>query len=241
MCGRFTLTFPDYESLAHALGVDPHPESASLYKPRYNVAPTDPHWVLRIKDGHRQLVQAKWGLVNSWASDMSGGARQINARAETAPRTPAFREAFEKRRCIVPADGFYEWVGDKKARRPIWYHPKDGGLLHLAGLYESWRNKKTGEWQRTFSILTTSANALVRTVHDRMPAILTPAELDQWLDPRPAESADDKATLRALLKPAAPEYLEATPVSPRANSVKNDDPECLAPADAGLPLFQGKA
>jgi putative SOS response-associated peptidase YedK len=240
MCGRFTLTYPDYESLANALGVDPNPELSSLYRPRYNVAPTDPHWVLRIKDGKRQLLPAKWGLVNSWAPDMAGGARQINARSETAARSPAFRESFERRRCIVPADGFYEWVGEKKARRPIWYHPRDGGLLHLAGLYASWRNEKTGEWQRTFSILTTSANPLVRPVHDRMPAILPPEAIEAWLDPAPAEDAERKAELRALLRPAAPDVLDARPVSVRANSVKNDDAECLAAAEdaPAMPLFE---
>ena len=236
MCGRFTLTIPDHESLALALGVAPDPSSAELYRPRYNVAPTDAHWILRVKEGRRELLPAKWGLVNSWAKDASGAARQINARIETARSRPAFRGAFERRRCVVPADGFFEWAGEKKARRPIWYHPRDG-LMLLAGLYESWRDPRSGTWQRTFSIVTTPANDLVAPVHDRMPAILTSEDVEAWLEPVEEGDTEALVALQRRLRPAPPDALVATAVSPRVNSVKNDDPECLTPEPGGLPLF----
>src|SRR5262245_15464301 len=214
MCGRFTLTIPDYESLARALGVAGDPSGAELYRPRYNVAPTDSHWILREKEGRRELLPAKWGLVNSWAKDASGAARQINARVETARTRPAFREAFERRRCIVPADGFFEWSGEQKARRPIWYHAAEGGLLRFAGLYESWRDPRSDTWQRTFSILTTSANDVVAPVHDRMPAILRPEDEEAWLGPVGEKDAGALAELQQRLKPAPLEAIVATRVSP---------------------------
>src|SRR5690348_16966481 len=121
MCGRFTLTVPDFEELATALGVTtaPDPETVALYRPRYNVAPTDTHWILRVKEGERQLLPARWGLINSWAKDARDGFKQINARSESARSRSAFREAYAKRRCVVPADGFFEWTGPKTARRPL--------------------------------------------------------------------------------------------------------------------------
>lgn len=226
MCGRFTLTETDFDALAEALGVATAPDSeawaarAAQYRPRYNVAPTNEHWVLRVKEGERELVPATWGLVNSWAKDTSGAFRQINARSETAKTRPAFRDAFERRRCVVPADGFFEWVGPKSARKPLWFHAPDGGLLRLAGLYESWRDPKTDAWRRTFTILTTAANDVVAVAHDRMPVILAANDVGPWLH----------GGSEALLHPAPSDWIVATPVSPRVNSVKNDDPECLEPA-----------
>ncbi len=228
MCGRYTLTYPDYETLARALGVDVDPELAALYRPRYNVAPTDTSFVLRVKDGRREIVPARWGLVNSWAKDRSSAAKQINARSETAPKRPAFRDAFERRRCVVPADGFFEWTGAKGQRRPIWYHRPGGELLTLAGLYESWRDPATGVLERTFTILTTAANALVAPVHDRMPAVLVGDEVNAWLGAGQGAAID----AHALLHPAPETLLVATPVSKRANTVEHDDPACLAEAEA---------
>jgi putative SOS response-associated peptidase YedK len=226
MCGRYTLTTPDYDTLARALGVVVDPELAALYRPRYNVAPTTVCLVVRERDGGREIVRARWGLVNSWAKDRSAGPKQINARSETAPDKPAFRAAFAKRRCVVPADGFYEWQGAKGARQPIRYHAPDGGLLAFAGLYESWDDPSTGERERTFTILTTAANELVAPVHDRMPAVLAPGDVPAWL------AADtDAARARALLGPAPAGVLVATPASPRVNAVGNDDPGCLAPPE----------
>jgi putative SOS response-associated peptidase YedK len=232
MCGRFTLTRDDYDDVADDLGVDPRPGDRALYRPRYNIAPTDQHWVLRTKLEQRQLIPAKWGLVNSWAHDAKGAARRINARSETAPTARAFRDAFESRRCAVPADGFFEWTGAKESRRPIWYHAADNALILFAGLYESWKDPADGEWLRSFTILTTDANNTVAPVHDRMPVILDRDHLDQWLfvptdeKQRPAYASG----LRTLLHPAPDDLLIPTEVSTRANSVKNDDPDILTPA-----------
>jgi len=223
MCGRFTLTADDTEDLARELGVEVVPEFSEQYRPRFNIAPTDPHWIVRMKFEDRQILPAKWGLVNSWAKDAKRAAAQINARADRLQESPAFRGAFEERRCIVPADGFFEWVGEKRDRRPIWYHRLDRGLIFFAGLYESWR-VKPGEWQRTFTIVTTGPNDVIAPVHDRMPVILPPERVDDWLTP-----STKPADLMALLVPAPNTLLEPTFVSPRANSVKNDDPGVLEP------------
>ncbi|MBI5289627.1 MAG: SOS response-associated peptidase [Chloroflexi bacterium] len=236
MCGRFTLTKDNFDELAEELDAEPRPEDAgyrALYRPRYNIAPTDQHWIVRTKYERRHLLAAKWGLVNSWAADAKGAARQINARSETAMTSRAFREAFESRRCAVPADGFFEWVGAKEARKPVWFHsPADRQLLLFAGLYESWREPKTEKWTRTFTILTTDANETVAPVHDRMPVILPRERLDEWLFVPPEEKERPKYAkeVRDLLVPAEAGVLIATEVSPRANSVKNDDAACLEPA-----------
>ena len=231
MCGRFTLTRKDFRQLASELDAAFDESVTSLYRPRYNIAPTDQHWIVREKQETRQLLPAKWGLVNSWAHDMKGAARQINARSESALTRPAFREAFEKRRCAVPADGFFEWAGTKEARRPYWFHAPDGGLILFAGLYESWRDPKSETWTRTFTILTTEANETVALVHDRMPVLLPRERLDDWLHV-PTRNADvHAAQLRELLVPAPVGALVATEVSRRVNAVANDDEACLAPAD----------
>jgi putative SOS response-associated peptidase YedK len=224
MCGRFTLTREDAQQLALELGVDA--ESLSDYKPRYNIAPTDPHWIVRMKYEERELLPARWGLVNSWAKDAKRAAKQINAKAETLTERAVFREAFAQRRCVVPADGFFEWTGPKAARQPVWFHREDGGLILFAGLYEYWR--KEGEWERTFTIVTTEPNDLLAQVHDRMPVILPEGIVDGWLDP----NEEDSGKLRGLLVPAADGVLIATRVSSRANSVKNDDPGVLEPVAA---------
>jgi putative SOS response-associated peptidase YedK len=220
------MTYPDAHLLAEDLGVP----AASIveYRPRYNIAPTDTHYILRMKGEERQLVPAKWGLVNSWAKDASGAARQINARAEGIARRPAFREAFEKRRCIVPSDGFYEWKGSKGDRQPLWFHRPRGGLLYLAGLYESWQ-PTPGDWQRTFTIVTTRANELVEPIHDRMPVVLDERDADLWMF---ATTPTDR--LQSLLVPAPAGALVADPVSKRVNKVDNDDPGVLLP-DAESP------
>ena len=222
MCGRFTLTYRERERLAYELGVAAEQVPEAEYRPRFNIAPTDPHWIVRLRYEERQVLPAKWGLVNSWAKDAKRAAAQINARSETMERLPAFRDAFEKRRCVVPADGFFEWTGPKEARRPFWFHRPDGRIVLFAGLYESWQ-ATPGEWQRTFTIITTGANALMAPIHDRMPAILEGDAIDEWLYP---EQTDTKRLL-ALLRPIADDALITTPVSPRVNSVKNDDPDCL--------------
>jgi putative SOS response-associated peptidase YedK len=223
MCGRFTITRRDGNLLAAELGV---PEGSFVdYRPRYNIAPTQPHFIVRIKYENREVLPATWGLVRSGSKDASMAAKCINARSETIETRPAFRDAFQKRRCVVPADGFFEWTGPKTARQPTWFHREDSQLLLFAGLYEAWQ-KEQGEWETTFTILTTSANAVLESYHDRMPVILADRDADDWMDPRaPAPRA-----LKRLLVPAPDDLLIATPVSPEVNNVDNDSPELLQPA-----------
>ena len=233
MCGRYTLAI-QYEELAEALGVEPDPVIAEAYRPRYNIAPTDGSLVLREKDGRKELLPARFGLVNFWAKDLSGAARQINARAETVREKPAFRSAFEHRRCVVPADGFYEWLREGKAKSAFWFHPADEKVLRFAGLYETWKDKATGAEVRTFAILTTAANDMVAPIHDRMPAILTRENTGIWLAGSPDEAF-------AVLAPANERTLDVQRASSRVGNVRNDDPGLIreeAPPDVEMPLFQ---
>lgn len=232
MCGRFTLTYRERERLAEELGVPIEQVPADQYQPRYNIAPTDSHWLLRLRYEDRELRPAKWGLVNSWARDAKRAAAQINARAESLAKSPAFREAFQKRRCAVPADGFFEWLKNGVSRQPVWFHRPDGGLFLFAGLYESWQ-PQPGQWQRTFTIITTTPNRTIEHVHDRMPVILPDDHVDEWLDPR----QEDLERLARLLAPAPDELLVAMAVSPRVNSVKNDDATCLEPVEMAQKLL----
>lgn len=207
------------------------------YRPRYNVAPTQPHFIVRIKYENREAVPATWGLIKSGAKDASMAAKTINARSETVETRGAFRDAFQRRRCVVPADGFFEWTGPKTARQPTWFHREDSGLLLFAGLYEAWQ-KERGVWQTTFTILTTSANAVLESYHDRMPVILADRDADDWMDPR----APDPYALKRLLVPAPDDLLIATPVSPEVNNVDNDSPDLLQPAgQMSLSLRNGQA
>ena len=250
MCGRYTLAIT-YEELAEELGVDVDPAIAEAYRPRYNIAPTDGNLVMRAQsgameprassdpgarrahEGQMELVPARFGLVNHWAKDLSAAARQINARAETVRSRPAFRDAFEHRRCVVPADGFYEWRRDGRAKTPFWFHPTEGRVLRFAGIYETWRSEATGQRLRTFAILTTAANDVVGPVHDRMPAILSAEDARVWLT-----ASSDEAF--ALLGPAPNDVLAAQRASSRVGNVKNDDPALLSEeneAPAAMPLF----
>jgi putative SOS response-associated peptidase YedK len=216
-----TLSKRDLDLVADELAAFCPAEMAGLYRPRWNVAPTDAHLVLRRAAAHRrQLELARWGFPGT---GKKGPALLINARAESAASRPAFRAAFAGDRCVVPADGFYEWSGEGPERRPYWLHRADGQLLLLAGLYQRGATSGGEGPVGRFTVLTTAANALVARLHDRMPVILAPADVDTWL----AEGA----AASALLRPAPEEILVATAVSRRANSVKNDDPACLAPAD----------
>ncbi len=222
MCGRFTLTYADADELAAELGVAGGFPAG--YRPRYNIAPTDAHWIVRMKHEDREILPAKWGLINSWVRDPKQARPQINARSETAERSGAFRDAFKERHCVVPADGFFEWTGPKEARRPQWFHRPDGKPFVFAGLYESWQ-RSPGEWERTFTILTTEPNAEMRAIHDRMPVVLEGDQVDEWL-----YTGEHRLAIPAgLLAPARDGFFDVTPVSPRANSVKNDDPGVLEP------------
>ncbi|MEX0684228.1 MAG: SOS response-associated peptidase [Dehalococcoidia bacterium] len=227
MCGRFSLSYREAERLARELGVSV--DELEGYKPRYNIAPTDPHWIVRTRYEDREVRPARWGLVKFWMKDRKQAFKNINARAETVQTLRSYKEAFAERRCVVPADGFFEWTGPKEARLPIWFHRPDGGLIYFAGLYESWR-PSPDEKERTFTIVTTTPNGLVEPIHDRMPVILEDDAVDEWLFAK--QPAD---VLMELLRPVRDDLLVATHVSTRVNSVKNDDPECLLPADSVEP------
>ena len=216
MCARVTLTIDDIDEVAGMLDAELAPEDARLYKRRYNVAPSDTHWILEYGADKRVLVPATWGYL---PSSQSGRARKpvINVRGEQVGSGHGFREAFASRRCAVVTDGFFEWDA---RRAPTWYHRVDGGLVLLAGLFQ-----RAAETERDprFTVLTTRPNKLIAAVHDRMPVIVPVAHIDGWLTAPPAEAA-------ALIRPAPEDALIATPVSKRVNSVKNDDAACLAPA-----------
>jgi len=161
-------------------------------------------------------------LVNSWAKDARLASMCINAKAETVDKLPSFREAFEKRRCVVPADGFYEWRGPKARREPLWIHLADNALLLFAGLFEAWQ-PRPGEWQTTFTIITTAANRMLEPIHNRMPVILDEAGTADWMNVR----GPDPRSLKRLLAPAADYLLVMRPASPLVNSVKNEGPDLL--------------
>jgi len=222
MCGRFTLTLDDLHALAESLGV-PLDSLPAGWVAKFNIAPTDLHFIVHQQREDRVAQVARWGLVNASATDNKRAAQQINARAETLARRPAYRAAFESRRCVVPADGFYEWSGPKQARQPHWFHPPRGGLLLLAGLYETWR-AAPDHAEVTFTIITTTANAVVASIHDRMPVILNDEQADTWLYAR-----SEPATLQRLLAPPPPEALTVREANPLVNSVRNQGPKLLIP------------
>ncbi|MBM3516322.1 MAG: SOS response-associated peptidase [Alphaproteobacteria bacterium] len=197
---------------------------------RYNIAPTQDAPVVRLAHGgaRRELRLMRWGLVPSWAKDIKLGARHINARAETAATVPAFRGAFAQHRCLVPADGFYEWLKSDKARRPFRIGLKGFALFAFAGLWERWRQPGGGDTVRSFSILTTASSPGLAWLHDRMPVILDPADHAAWLDPAAPASA-----VAALLRPYPEDRFEWYEVGPRVNKHDNDDPRVLLPAVQG--------
>ena len=219
MCGRFTLTLPP-DLIAEAFGLDDVP----ILEARYNIAPTQPVAVVRRlrPSGPRQLDLLRWGvtLPSGEASRRSGPV--INARSESLATRPAFRDAFHRRRCLVPADGFYEWAHAQGRRQAFHVRRKDGRPFAMAGL---WEPEEHGA-PASCLILTTEPNELLRPIHDRMPVILDPADYDRWLAP---ESADP-VSLAALLRPHPPQPLEARPVGPAVNNARNEGPACLDPA-----------
>ncbi len=205
VCGRFTLSTRDVHDLARALRAEVDLEAARLHRPRWHVAPTDEHWIVRLEGGRRVLRRARFGV------DAPGGRLVINARSETAAERRSFRDALRGGRCVVPADGFFEWQGGRAERRPVWFHPANGGLVLFAGLLL----ERPGP--PAFVILTTAANSTVAPLHDRMPALLSTEGAGEWLArPDPA-----------LLAPAPERWLAAREVSDRVNAVANDGPELL--------------
>ena len=193
------------------------------WSPRYNIAPTQYVAVIRQnpKEPVRELSVMKWGLIPSWAKDPSGAARMINARSETASSKPAFRDSLKSRRCLIPADGFYEWARTGKSKQPYCFEVNEGELFAFAGLWDRWKDP-SGNWIKTCSILTTTPHAVTSAVHDRMPVILDPDGYDLWLDP----GMNDVAAVSGLLKPFDARMMRCYPVSTRINHVGNDDVEC---------------
>jgi putative SOS response-associated peptidase YedK len=232
-----TLTTDDYVAVADALGAVVDPADLAAARPRYNVAPTDPHPVVLVQGDERVLRWGLWGVTPRRQTKKGRAPLLINARAETVLERGLFRSAFLRNRCIVPADGFFEWTGPKNARRPIWYHAPGRGVLALAGLCLPSTDERTGEVSSHFLVLTTAANDLIAPVHDRMPAMLAGDAIDLWLRAMPADPDDRDAfahTLLDRLAPAPADALVAERVSARVNDVRNDDAECLRPPDPEL-------
>jgi putative SOS response-associated peptidase YedK len=219
MCGRYTLTV-SAGVLGDVFEADVHVE----HVPRYNIAPTQTVPVIRLDaDGRRRIDGLRWGLVPHWADDPSIGNRMINARSETAADKPAFRAAIRRRRCLVPADGFFEWQRIEDRKQPYHFRRADGGVFGLAGLWERWQPTPDEPPLDTYTILTTAANAEVAPIHDRMPVILDPETWDRWL----ARDEIPRDRLSGMLQPCARGRLEAVAVSTRVNSPRHDDPEVL--------------
>ncbi len=226
MCGRLAQTM-DAVSLAEKLGA-PRPDFGP--EPRYNLAPGQPAMVV-VADPDRRLARMRWGLVPAWAKEEKTGWRMINARAETLDRKPAFRGPLRRRRCLVPADGFYEWQKTgPRTKRPWRIFFKGERPMVMAGLWDVWR-PPTGEVLETFTIITTRANELVAKIHDRMPVLLAAPAQAAWLDPE----ISDPARLLPMLTPYPADEMAAYPVSTLVNSPAHDSPEIIAPlADQGL-------
>lgn len=228
MCGRYTLSTPG-EVISELFGVEP-PEGLS---PRYNIAPTQESPVIRVEDPDQGRVCdfLRWGLVPFWADDPSIGNRMINARAETAAKKPAFRASFKKRRCLVLADGFYEWKKEGGVKVPYWIHLPERKPFAFAGLWSRWdKDPEALEGEgplETFTILTTEAHSRIQDLHDRMPVILRREDFDPWLDPE----MDDKERLTGMLGNDSGRYLEFHAVSRRVNSPQNDVPENIEPVE----------
>ncbi|MBO0802919.1 MAG: SOS response-associated peptidase [Nocardiopsaceae bacterium] len=243
MCGRFVSARKRLE-LLEEFAVERDAVSADR-DPDYNVAPTKRIYaVLDGKDEgkpRRELRLVRWGLVPSWAKDASGGARMINARAETVAVKPAFRSAFAKRRCIIPADGYYEWQAaeGKEPKQPFYIHRTDGGILPFAGLYELWRDESLPSdheqaWLWTASIITTNATDEIGKIHDRTPMVVPSEGWADWLDP----ANGDKELLLATMRPATGAGiggLSSYPVSRDVNSVRNNGPDLIAPLSSAVP------
>lgn len=233
MCGRFTMRTPG-SVMIDQFSLDFQGELT----PRYNIAPTQA--VPIIRTASRSVSQLRWGLVPFWSKDPKGGARMINARSETAATKPAFRHCMKKKRCLVPADGYFEWIKEGKQKLPYWIRLRDERPFLMAGLWDTWRDKSAPEHDeassddersdeveplRTFTILTTSSNSLTQDIHDRMPVILSPNDYDRWLDP---EITDGEA-LSYMFEPYDSNEMQLTRVTTRVNSVKNDDEQCIQP------------
>jgi len=220
MCGRYTLKTPA-NVLVERFDLDDCPSSIT---PSYNIAPTQEIAAVVEEDEKRKLEMLRWGLIPSWAKDPSIGNKMINARAETVSEKPSFRKAFNVRRCLILADGFYEWQKTDDSKQPYHIKMEDDSTFAFAGLWETWG--MNGEKIRSCAIITTDANQLMHEVHHRMTVILHPEDYGIWLDP----NFDEKEPLMSLLKPYPADAMEAYPVSKRVNKPSNNVPSVLEPA-----------
>jgi putative SOS response-associated peptidase YedK len=230
MCGRYSLGSPDADLLRRRFAV---PESVEVPKqePRFNIAPTDPVLAVREVEAERDIGLLRWGLVpGRWAE--RGGRPLINARAETLEGQPAFRESFHERRCLIPADGFYEWRTDERGKRPLWFSRSDGELFAFAGIWAELPERSGDGVLHSCAIVTCDPNGLVRPIHDRMPVVLRPELEAAWLDPA-AEPED----LRSLLAPAPDDLLVSREVGDFVNDVREDGPHLIEPRQEEPSLF----
>jgi len=234
MCGRFTLK-TSAEQLARVFALLRVPE----WTPRYNIAPSQNIVVIRQTSAGREPALMQWGLIPSWANDARFGAKMMNARSETAHEKPTFREAFKSRRCLIPADGFFEWQKvTSKIKQPFFIGVNSNDPVAFAGLWETWESQpEPGSTEsqviESCTILTTDANSAIADVHNRMPVILNEADYDRWLNP----DEKNQQTLLDLLKPYPAEEMDFHPISTLVNNVKNDVSECLEPQKQSGRLF----
>jgi putative SOS response-associated peptidase YedK len=233
MCGRYRLSRRK-QIIEEYFDTSPWDDD---WNPRFNIAPTQPVPVIRQhpKEPSRQISMMRWGLVPHWAKDISAAASTINARSETAATKPAFRAPIRFRRCLIPADGFYEWARKGSSKQPYCFEVNEGELFAFAGLWDGWKDA-SGNWIKSCSILTTTPNAVSSAVHDRMPVILNLDSYDLWLDP----GMQNVAAISELLKPYDAHAMRRYPVSTRINHVANDDVECshrVEPSETQNQLF----
>jgi putative SOS response-associated peptidase YedK len=223
MCGRYRLSRRKQVVEEYFETVSDEPD----WTPRYNIAPTQPVPVIRQnpKEPRRELSLMRWGLIPSWSKGVSGPP-MINARSETAATMPAFRDPMKSRRCLIPADGFYEWQRKGNTKQPFCFEVNGGELFAFAGLWDRWKDP-SGQWIKSCSILTTTPNAVTSSVHDRMPVILDRDSYDLWLDP----GMTDVKVVSEMLKPCDAQLMRSYPVSARVNHVVNDDAECSTPVE----------
>ena len=221
MCGRFAQ-YADPSMVADLFDIPKANIRVADFRPRYNVAPSQPIMAVRLTSSEaRELVYLRWGLLPFWTKDPKRLPNLINARAETVADKPAFRQVFRHRRCLIPADGFYEWKPQAKAKQPYRITRQDAQPFALAGLWDAWENE--GHTLESCALLITEANPLIRPIHDRMPVILPPQAWQSWLNPK-----TDLAELKAHLTPYPPDDLTAYPISLRVNNPRNDDPQVIA-------------
>ena len=218
MCGRYSL-ISDLTALQSRFDFE---NPVNDHAPRFNIAPTQSVLAVRWEDGHNVAEHMRWGLIPSWAKDMSIGNRAINARAETLAERPMFRAALRRRRCLILADGFYEWTGTGKARQPMRILLTTGEPFAFAGLWETWTNPE-GEMVNSCTIITTTPNDVMRPIHDRMPVILPQEYEVAWLNPK----NNDSAAVREMLVPYPPDTMHAYRVSTLVNSPANDTPDVV--------------